>query len=91
MESHLCVLGSTAVGTETLKNLVLPGCGNITIVDDATVTDGDLGNNFFVTEADVGSSRAEVRATTPRSAHRARPVASYKCPGHLQVASRNER
>ncbi len=60
MESRICVLGATAVGTETLKNLVLPGCGNITIVDDARVTEADLGNNFFVTEADVGGSRAEV-------------------------------
>lgn len=57
------MLGSTAVGTETLKNLVLPGCGNITIVDDAAVSEADLGNNFFVTEADVGSSRAEVSPT----------------------------
>jgi molybdopterin/thiamine biosynthesis adenylyltransferase len=61
MESRICVLGSTAIGTETLKNLVLPGCGNITIVDDALVKESDLGNNFFVTEEDIGKSRAEVR------------------------------
>ena len=59
MEARICLLGSTAVGTETLKNLVLPGCGQVTIVDDAIVAEGDLGNNFFVTAEDVGTPRAE--------------------------------
>ena len=89
MESRLCVLGSTAIGTETLKNLVLPGCGSITIVDDATITQADLGNNFFVTESDVGSSRAEV-------SHHAKLQQTHggthcACTGYLQMASRDER
>ena len=62
MEAKICLLGSSGVGTETLKNLVLPGCGDVTIVDDAIVTEGDLGNNFFVTVEDVGKPRAEVRS-----------------------------
>ena len=48
------MLGTSSAGTETLKNLVLPGFGNITIVDDKRVEQSDLGNDFFVTEESVG-------------------------------------
>jgi len=47
-----------AAGIETLKNLILPGIGHFTIVDGETVTETDLGVNFFLTEDDVGRSRA---------------------------------
>ncbi|KAF3490859.1 NEDD8-activating enzyme E1 regulatory subunit [Arthroderma uncinatum] len=47
------------VGVETLKNLVLPGIGGFTIVDPATVSEPDLGVNFFLTEDSLGKSRAE--------------------------------
>ena len=60
MDSHVVLLGSSAVGAETLKNLVLPGIGKFTVCDDATVTEADLGNNFFVTGADLGTGRAHV-------------------------------
>jgi amyloid beta precursor protein binding protein 1 len=56
----VCLLGATGLGAEALKNLVLPGIGSFTIVDGAKVTSSDLGNNFFVTEEDVGRSRAQV-------------------------------
>jgi amyloid beta precursor protein binding protein 1 len=46
------------VGVETLKNLVLPGVGGFTIVDPATVTETDLGVNFFLEESSLGQSRA---------------------------------
>lgn len=45
-------------GVETLKNLVLPGIGGFTIVDPATVTEADLGVNFFLEEESLGKSRA---------------------------------
>jgi amyloid beta precursor protein binding protein 1 len=51
--------GSAVVGVETLKNLILPGIGNITIVDEELVTDADLGVNFFLAEESLGKSRAE--------------------------------
>ena len=51
--------GSGAVGTETLKNLVLPGLGKFTIVDPATVTEEDLGINFFLDGTCLGASRAQ--------------------------------
>lgn len=46
-------------GVEALKNLVLPGIGGITIVDPATVTEVDLGVNFFLEAESLGKSRAE--------------------------------
>ena len=51
--------GPGVVGTETLKNLILPGVGSFTIVDEAVVEQQDLGVNFFLTEESLGKSRAE--------------------------------
>ena len=60
MTAHILLINADAVGTETLKNLVLPGIGRFTVLDDKLVTSADLGNNFFVTPNDVGRPRAEV-------------------------------
>lgn len=60
MESNILLINADAVGTETLKNLVLPGVGNVTILDENAVKLEDLGNNFFVQEDYVGRKRAEV-------------------------------
>ncbi|KAI3401352.1 hypothetical protein diail_11436 [Diaporthe ilicicola] len=51
--------GSGTVGVEALKNLVLPGIGSFTIIDDATVQEADLGVNFFLDENSLGKSRAQ--------------------------------
>ena len=51
--------GSHVAGIETLKNLVLPGVGNFTIVDGERVKEEDLGVNFFLDEDSMGRSRAE--------------------------------
>eukprot|EP00440_Ansanella_granifera_P067529 gb/GFBE01073247.1/.p1 GENE.gb/GFBE01073247.1/~~gb/GFBE01073247.1/.p1 ORF type:complete len:527 (+),score=128.91 gb/GFBE01073247.1/:1-1581(+) len=59
MESKVAILGSSAVATETLKNLVLPGIGNFTVIDSAKVEAADLGHNFFLEESDIGKPRAE--------------------------------
>ena len=58
--ANVCLLHATATGAEALKNLVLPGCGRFTIVDDGVVDMGDVGSNFFVTLAHVGQPRAKV-------------------------------
>ncbi|KAJ1620086.1 hypothetical protein T492DRAFT_1080434 [Pavlovales sp. CCMP2436] len=58
-QCKLCLLNGSATGTELLKNLVLPGVGSFTVVDGATVTARDLGNNFFLEEAHIGRPRAE--------------------------------
>ena len=58
-QSHICLLNAGPTGTETLKNLVLPGVGKISIVDSAVVTECDLANNFFVSREHLGQSRAK--------------------------------
>lgn len=60
MSSKICLLGADPSGVETLKNLILPGVGYFTVVDDLKVSSRDLGNNFFVTEDDIGRNRSEV-------------------------------
>ena len=51
--------GPGVVGIETLKNLILPGVGHFTIVDEAEVQEQDLGVNFFLAEDSLGKSRAQ--------------------------------
>lgn len=46
-------------GIETLKNLVLPGVGEFTILDSGIVEEADLGVNFFLEESSLGKYRAE--------------------------------
>ncbi|KAL6719377.1 hypothetical protein ACLMJK_003616 [Lecanora helva] len=50
--------GSGVVGVEALKNLILPGVGSFTVVDNAIVSERDLGVNFFLEESSLGRSRA---------------------------------
>ena len=58
--SIIFCLGSDVIATEFLKNLVLHAVGNIVIVDDAIVTEFDVGINFFVENSFIGQKRAEV-------------------------------
>ncbi|KAL8861767.1 MAG: hypothetical protein Q9178_001968 [Gyalolechia marmorata] len=61
-DAHVLLLndgGPGVVGVETLKNLILPGVGSYTIVDDNIVAENDLGINFFLTDDSLGKSRAE--------------------------------
>ena len=44
--------------TELAKNLILAGV-NVTIYDDATVTEDDFESNFLVSDKDIGKFRAE--------------------------------
>ncbi|KAI9829850.1 MAG: hypothetical protein M1819_005948 [Sarea resinae] len=60
-DAHILLVnsGPGVVGIETLKNLVLPGIGHFTILDEATVTEADLGVNFFLDDQSLGQSRAK--------------------------------
>ena len=60
-ETHILLLnnGPGVTGVETLKNLVLPGIGQFTIVDSAVVSEADLGVNFFLDDASLGKFRAD--------------------------------
>ncbi|KAK6464549.1 hypothetical protein DFJ63DRAFT_284307 [Scheffersomyces coipomensis] len=56
--SHICLINATATGCEIIKNLVLPGIGAFTIIDDKKVTISDLSGNFFLTDSDIGKDLA---------------------------------
>ncbi|KAF6771375.1 hypothetical protein AHF37_08016 [Paragonimus kellicotti] len=53
--AKVCLIRSGAVGAEILKNLVLPGIGSFTIVDNSIVCEEDLGCKY-----DVGLTRLSV-------------------------------
>ncbi len=71
-ESCIILINASSAGTESLKNLVLPGIGSFHIIDDQIVdnnsTSSGVGSvapfsNFFVfpdTNSDTKSSRAEI-------------------------------
>ncbi|CAK4030406.1 NEDD8-activating enzyme E1 regulatory subunit [Lecanosticta acicola] len=60
-KTHVLLInsGPGVTGVETLKNLVLPGIGRFSILDSATVSEADLGVNFFLEDSSLGKSRAE--------------------------------
>ncbi|KAL9658119.1 hypothetical protein ABK040_013032 [Willaertia magna] len=57
--ANVCLLNATSVGCETLKNIVLPGFKNFSVVDGNKVTARDLGRNFYLRKTDLGRNRAE--------------------------------
>ena len=58
--SNVLLVNADACGTETLKNLVLPGVGNFVICDQRIINQEDISSNFFVTYHDIGQSRAAI-------------------------------
>ncbi|BGP43074.1 hypothetical protein JCM10449v2_007089 [Rhodotorula kratochvilovae] len=57
--AHVLVVNGNATASSTLKNLVLPNVGQFTVLDPATVTEADLGANFFLEPSSLGKPRAE--------------------------------
>ena len=45
-----------ALANEIAKNLVLAGIGSMTIQDDQSVQEDDLGSQFFVSEQHIGQN-----------------------------------
>ncbi|KAI3732501.1 hypothetical protein L1987_63706 [Smallanthus sonchifolius] len=58
-KASICLLNCGPTGSETIKNLVLGGIGSITVVDGSKVENGDLGNNFMVSETSLGQPKAK--------------------------------
>ncbi|ODV80847.1 uncharacterized protein CANTADRAFT_25220 [Suhomyces tanzawaensis NRRL Y-17324] len=56
--SHICLINASATGSEILKNLVLPGIGEFTIIDDKVVSPQDLSGNFFLKRENLGQDIA---------------------------------
>ncbi|KAI3403330.2 hypothetical protein KGF56_003918 [Candida oxycetoniae] len=57
--SSICLINATATGCEILKNLILPGVGKFTIIDDSKVTNEQLSSNFFLKTSDLGKNVAD--------------------------------
>ncbi|KAJ3064466.1 NEDD8-activating enzyme E1 regulatory subunit [Podochytrium sp. JEL0797] len=56
-DANVLAINGCAAVTETLKNLVLPGIGAFTLLDDALATGADAGSNFFLDRAAIGQPR----------------------------------
>ncbi|KAJ3080780.1 SUMO-activating enzyme subunit 1 [Quaeritorhiza haematococci] len=57
--SKILVAGMNGLSNEVCKNLVLAGCGSVTILDGGKVTQEDVGAQFFLQKEDLGKSKAE--------------------------------
>ncbi|KAL2825587.1 hypothetical protein BDW59DRAFT_146023 [Aspergillus cavernicola] len=69
--ANILLITFKALANEVAKNLVLAGIGSLTIIDDAIVTEEDLGAQFFLTQDSLGHNRAQaaapaIRAMNPR-------------------------
>ncbi|OWZ23711.1 hypothetical protein PHMEG_0001347 [Phytophthora megakarya] len=58
--SNVLVIGLNGLGVEIAKNVILAGVKSVTLHDDAPVSALDLASQFYLTEADIGQSRAAV-------------------------------
>ena len=58
----MLVVGASPLAGQVLKNLVLPGLGSFTIVDDAIVSEQDAQHDFFVNASRIGTPYAEALA-----------------------------
>lgn len=64
--ARILLITMKALANEVAKNLVLAGIGSLTIIDHETVTETDLGAQFFISAADAGKNRAEAAAPQVR-------------------------
>ena len=46
--SRVCLINATVVGCETLKNMVLPGIGYFTIIDENVVSGDDIASKLLL-------------------------------------------
>jgi ubiquitin-activating enzyme E1 len=68
MTSSALLLGLSGLGAEVAKNCILAGISSIKLCDPNTVTSFDLGGNFYLTEADIGSSQSRAVLSCPKLA-----------------------
>jgi amyloid beta precursor protein binding protein 1 len=58
--AHVLFLNSDATNCEILKNLILSGIKEVTIVDDKLISNNDIQNNFFINQNDLNNIRGEI-------------------------------
>ncbi|GAN10669.1 SUMO-activating enzyme subunit 1 isoform X2 [Mucor ambiguus] len=66
-KASILVAGMRALSDEVCKNIALAGVASVTLLDHETVTEFDLGAQFFLTEASVGQNKAEAAAASIRN------------------------
>lgn len=59
MQMKVLISGLRGLGVEVAKNLILAGPAQVILHDEAPAELRDLGANFYLTQEDVGRSRAE--------------------------------
>lgn len=59
LNTRVLITPANGPNTELAKNLILAGV-NVTIYDDATVTEDDFESNFLIAESDIGKKRSLV-------------------------------
>jgi len=57
-KSSVLISGMKGLGIEVAKNVILSGVKAVTLHDTEAVTVADIGSQFFLREADVGTNRA---------------------------------
>lgn len=58
-QSNVLIVGLGGLGVEIAKNVTLAGVKSISLYDPQPVTVEDLSSQYFLTESDIGKSRAE--------------------------------
>ncbi|KAI8640063.1 hypothetical protein BD408DRAFT_476878 [Parasitella parasitica] len=66
-KASILIAGMRALSDEVCKNIALAGVASITLLDHGTVTEFDLGAQFFLTEDSIGQNKAEAAAASIRN------------------------
>lgn len=61
-QSNVLIIGLKGLGIEIAKNIALAGVKSLSLYDPAPVELEDLGSQFFLSQDDIGKSRAESSA-----------------------------
>lgn len=83
--SNVLIVGLKGLGVEIAKNVCLAGVKSITVYDPSPVKIEDLSSQFFLTEENVGQTRADVTASRLAELNQYTPVKVLE--GDLTVES----
>lgn len=60
VSSKVLISNLTPLAVEICKNIILCGCGTLTLADSDKISEKDLGLNYYITEKDFGKKRSDV-------------------------------
>jgi len=63
VKMNVVIYGMRGVGVEIAKNVILAGPKSVTVMDDTTCTRFDMNTNFYITDADIHSSKTRAAAS----------------------------